>query len=176
MTFRVGIDKINTQWNDLRFSFTASKQGATAEPNFDETNVGLLFPQNDDTEIVFIIAQMPHDWKTGTNIRPHIHWQQSANTAVTWKMDYKWFENGGAVPASFTPISTSTGIFTYTSGDFAQISSFPEIDGSSISSVSSMMLIKLYRDDNTTTGDVLAFEFDIHYQIDSLGSRFEFVK
>ena len=176
MSFSVGIDRVNTMWNDLRFSFTQTKQGATALPDFDYTNVGLLFPQNDPAEIVYIVAQMPHDYKLGSNIRPHIHWQQSAATAVTWKMDYKWFKNGDAVPASFTTISTNTGVFTYTSGSICQLSSFPEINGSAIDTVSSILLIKLYRDDNVTTGDVLGFEFDIHYQIDSLGSRLEFVK
>jgi hypothetical protein len=174
--FRVGIDPVNTQWNDLRFSFTQTKQGATSLPDFDYTNVGLLFPQNDATEIVYIIGQMPHDYKLGTDIKPHIHWQQSAATAVTWKMDYKWFENGSAVPASFTPITANSDIFTYTTGNMLQISAFPAINRSGIDSVSSVLLIKLYRDDNTTTGDVLAFEFDIHYQVDSLGSRLEYTK
>jgi hypothetical protein len=39
-----------------------------------------------------------------------------------------------------------------------------------------MLDIKLYRDDNVVTGDVLLKEFDIHYQIDGLGSVQEFVK
>lgn len=166
----------DTFWNDLRFTFTQSKLGANAEPNFDETNVGLLFPQNDTTEIVYIIAQLPHAYKLGTNLKPHIHWQQSADTAVVWKMDYKWFENGDAVPANFTTIASDTDVFTYTSGDLAQISSFPEIDGSGVDGISSMLLIKVYRDDNTTTGDVLGFELDIHYQINSIGSSGEFNK
>jgi len=39
-----------------------------------------------------------------------------------------------------------------------------------------MMLVKLYRDDNTYTGDALTFQFDIHYEIDTVGSRQEYVK
>lgn len=176
MSFNVCVDRVNAMWSDLRVSLTQTKVGAINTPDFDYTNVGYLFPQNNAAEIVYIIVQMPHDYKLGTNIKPHVHWQQSAATAVTWKMDYKWFKNGAAVPASFTTLTTNTGVFTYTSGNLLQVSSFGEIDGSAMDAISSMLLIKLYRDDNVTTGDVLAFEFDIHYQRDSLGSRFEFVK
>ena len=42
---------------------------------------------------------------------------------------------------------------------------------SAIDGVSALILGKLYRDDNTTTGDVLGYDIDFHYQIDSLGSR-----
>ena len=36
------------------------------------------------------------------------------------------------------------------------------IDGTG-KDISSIMIIKLYRDDNAYTGDVLTYEFDIHY-------------
>lgn len=163
-------------WDDLKFPFTQTKQGATLKPDFDYTNVGLLFPQNDAAEVVYAIGQMPHEWRLGSAIRPHIHWQQSASSAVTWKLAYKWFKNGATVPSSFTTISTSTGVFTYSAGNLLQISAFAEINGSAIDTVSSILLMKLYREDNVTSGDVLAFEFDIHYQKDSLGSVQEYTK
>lgn len=36
--------------------------------------------------------------------------------------------------------------------------------------ISSILKIKLFRTDNTYTGDFLASQFDIHYQIDAFGS------
>jgi len=57
-----------------------------------------------------------------------------------------------------------------------QICSFPTIDGSSIDSVSSILEVKLYRDDNVVSGDVLVKEFDVHYQKDGIGSAQEFIK
>lgn len=164
-----------TCFNDMLFPFTQSKQGANLKPDFDYTNIGLLFPQNDATEIVYITAQLPHSYKLGSDIHPHVHWQQSAATAVTWKMDYKWFNNGAAVPANYTTISTNTGVFSYSSGNLSQISSFPVISGTG-KGLSSILLIKLYRDDNVTTGDVLGFQFDIHFEIDTIGSREELTK
>ena len=42
--------------------------------------------------------------------------------------------------------------------------------------LSTLILAKLYRDDNTTTGDVTAWDIDFHYEIDTPGSRQEFIK
>lgn len=162
-------------WDDLRFPFTQHKLGANAKPDFDETNVGLLFPQNDTSEKVFIIGQLPHGYLEGSSLTPHIHWQQSANTAVTWKLDYKWFNGGDAIPANFTTITANTNLFSYSSGNLHQKSFFPIIDGVG-KRISSILLMKIYRDDNTTTGDVLSFEFDIHFQSSTSGSKYEYKK
>lgn len=162
-------------WDDLRVPLTQGKQGVLDKPDFDFTNIGYLFPQNDATEIIYIIAQMPHKYKEGSDIYPHLHWQQSAATAVTWVMEYKWFGLGVAVPAAFTTLSSSSTIFTYTSGNLSQITAFTPIDGTGYG-ISSLLLVKLYRNDNVTTGDVLAWDFDIHYQIDTIGSLGEFTK
>ena len=170
-------------WDDLLVPLTQVRQGALLKPDFDYTNVGLLFPQNNATEIAYIIAQFSHRRASGVNAYPHIHWQQMNSNAVVWKMAYKWFDNGGAVPGSFTTITATVptdNLFMYTSGNLAQITDIPAIDGSSITGLSSMMLIKLYREDNVDGGagggDAMAFQFDIHFEIDMPGSRQEYVK
>jgi hypothetical protein len=166
-------------WDDLKFPATPAIVGffnASYEPDFDTTNCGLLFPENDETEIAYIIAQFPHHAKSGTPARPHIHFIQTGATAPVFKMDYRWYKNGDTVP-SFTTIETDSYSFTYTSGDMLQIAKFPEIDGTSIDAVSSIMDIKIYRKTGDgVSGDVLVKEFDIHYQIDGLGSLQEFIK
>lgn len=162
-------------WDDLRSPLTASKQGIQDKPDFDYTNIGLLFPQNDAAEQVSIVTQMPHNYAEGTIITPHIHWQQSAATAVTWKMEYKWFNLDEAVPASFTALEVSVPEFSYVSGDLMQVSNFGDIDGTG-KLISSFLLVRIFRDDNTTSDDVLAFEFDIHYKKNTKGSRQPFAK
>lgn len=163
-------------WDDLKFPATRLRQGATLKPDFDTTNIGLLFPQNDATEIAYIIGQFPHARKNGSNISPHIHFIQDEAATPIFKIDYRWYKNGGDPTGSFTTITASTFAFTYTSGSIMQIAIFPDIDGSTIDKVSSIIDIRLYRDDNNVTGDVLLKEFDIHYQVDSLGSLQEFTK
>lgn len=162
------------RWDDLRFPFTQTKLGALGKPDFDETHVGLLFPQNDATEIVRFIAQMPHSHKLGSALSAHVHWQQSANTPVTWALEYKIISQGGAVPADFTKTTSANTVFSYVNGNLAQITAFPSI--AMPESLSVMILCKLYREDNTTVGDVLAYEADFHFLSDTVGSLTEFSK
>jgi hypothetical protein len=163
-------------WTDIITPLTASRIGANNKPDFDATNIGFLFPYSDVAEILYLIVQFPHGYSEGTNIRPHLHWQQSNASAPKFKLDYKWFNNGEAVPSSFTTIETNREAFSYTSGNLTQISSFPELDGTG-KKLSSMFLAKLYRTaDVGVNADVLAFQFDIHYQIDIPGSQQEFIK
>ena len=175
-TTQKAFETINTlSWTDLLFPMTqVAINRTTSKPDFDSTNLGMLFPQNDPSEEVFMIGQMPHEYILGSNIRPHIHLQQSVSDHPTFELDYKWFNNSDLVPASWTTLEATTGVFTYTSGNLAQIMSFSEIDGSSISGASSMLLFKLRRTDNIVTGDVLVWEFDIHYQMNMNGTRTEF--
>jgi hypothetical protein len=162
-------------WDDLRFPLTRSQQGILQKPDYDPTNMGLLFPQNDATEIAYITAQLPHGWKLESELRPHIHWKQSQASVATWKMDYRVLEQGGDPDVAFTTLTRDSEAFTYTSGDLLQISSFPAIDMSGIASISAIVDIKLYRDDNVVTGDVLGKEFDIHVLSQQPGSRQEFI-
>jgi hypothetical protein len=168
---------VQHRWDDLRFPFTAVRLGATSKPDYDYVNNGLLFPQNDAAEIIYIIAQIPHHWLQGSNLSPHVHFIQAAALTPVFKMDYRWYENGGDPTGAFATLTASTFAFTYPgAGSILQIVSFPEIDGSAINSVSSILDIRVYREDNVAIGDVLAKEFDIHYQIDSRGSRQEYTK
>ena len=166
----------HTCWDDKSVPLTQGKQGNTSKPDFDYTNIGYLFPQNDATEILYMVLQMPHSWLEGSDINPHIHWQQSADQQVTWKIDYKWFNPNAAVPAGYTTHTMATNAFTYTSGDLHQITEGTAFISGSGQTLSSLLLIKLYRDDDVYSGDALAFDFDVHYQINSMGSRLEFNK
>lgn len=163
-------------WDDLRFPFTRDKQGQNALPDFDFTELGLLFPQNKPSEIVYLIAQFPHSMKLNSDISPHVHFIQSGQTGPTFKMDYRWYDIGDTVSSTFTTIATNSLVFEYTSGDLMQIATFPDIDGSNVDTISSFMDIKIYRDDNDVEGDILVKEFDIHYQIDTNGSQTEYEK
>ena len=164
----------DTYWEDLRFPFTQTRQGALLTPTFDTTNVGLLFPKDDTSEVTYCIAQFPHGYVRGSQIHPHIHWQQNQADFPNWVCEYKIINSGGVVPSSFTKIETNTGLFAYASGSIQQLSSFPAVTGPD--GLSGLMLCKIYRDDDVVAGDVLAFEFDIHVQMNAPGSGLEFTK
>jgi hypothetical protein len=168
--------EVPVQWEDLRFPATTQRQGATTKPDFDFTEFGLLFPQNDAAEVAYMIAQMPHSYKLGTAIKPHVYFVQTGATAPTFKIAYRWYENNGNPLPSFITLAATGLAFTYVSGNILQIATFPEIPGTGIDTLSSILDIALYRQDNVVTGDVLVKEFDIHYQIDSNGSNQEYEK
>jgi hypothetical protein len=161
-----------TVWDDLFFPLTTAKQGQTDKPPFSTTEIAYLFPSADTSNIMYIIAQFPHSYKLGTDVQPHIHWKQTQSGSPVFKMNYKWFNIGDPVPSIYTPYTMSDRIITWTSGSIHQLSSgSASISGSSITNVSSIMLIELYRDDNAYTGDCITYQFDIHFQKDSIGSR-----
>jgi len=171
-----GEQSVEIGWDDMRSPATTIRQGATNKPDFDATNLGLLFPQNNATEIAYSILQFPHGYKEGSNIKPHLHYIQDEASDPVFKIDYKWYNADTAIPVSFTTLTQTGTAFTWSSGSLHQIATFPEIVGTGMK-LSSMFDVKIYRDDNVVAGDVLVKEFDIHYQIDQeRGSRQEFIK
>lgn len=155
-------------WDDLRIPLTLTKQGSNLKPDFDQTNVGLLFPSGDSSEIAYFVAQVPHGYVLGSSLYPHVHWRQAAGTAVTWVLEYKVLIGGEAVPVPWSTLTSATPVFDYTTGSITQITGLGEVTG--MAEVSDLILGKLYRNDSTTAGDVLAYEIDFHYQKDSPGS------
>lgn len=165
-------------YDDILFPLIQGKQGANAKPDIDYTNCCLLFPQNDATEKVYIVAQLSHAYREGSDIRPHIHWLQKAATNVIWKLDYCWYNNGDSGDPVFTTLvanANADSIFPYVSGTLQQITQFPAISGTG-KKISSILLMKFYREDNVTTGDVSAVQFDLHFEKDSLGSGAVYAK
>lgn len=169
----------DTQWEDLRAPATGiNPPGQEADPDWDLSNIGWLFDAS-GIEVLHIIMQMPHSWKQGSNIRPHIHWQPTTtNTGgVYWRMKYKWTNVGDTDAGSWTTI------YVVDPGDGTaykhQIAAFEEIVGTG-KTISSILSIEISRQGgegtDTYTADALFKEFDIHYEVDSNGSDEEYVK
>lgn len=158
-----------TVFRDIKMYLTSGKRGANAKPDFDEANVGYLFPQNDVSEILYLIVQIPSGYKEGEDLIPHIHWLQTSISTATFKIDYMW-HNQGASTTSFTTLQCDEGEFNYTSGAMHQHSNFPAISGTG-KTIGSSLQFRLYRDDNFVSGDVLTWEFDLHYEKNTAGSR-----
>jgi len=168
-----------TVWEDMRAPATAiNPPGQESDPDWDNTNGGWLFDA-DGIEILWIVLQVPHAYKEGSAIYPHVHWQPTSTNGgdVLWRIDYKWTnidatDAGSATPLEITPTAGGTALKH-------QQDSFAAIDGTG-KTISSIISVKLSRmgndDDDTYTGDALLKEFDIHYQIDTVGSRSELVK
>jgi hypothetical protein len=106
---------------------------------------------------------------------------QAVDLQAVFKVDYMWVNIGDA-PPSWTTITLDTYAVEYVSGSMHQIlKASTHIDGTG-KGISSILKCKLYRDDDVyvdsvnTNGDVLVSDFDVHFQLDSNGSKEEYIK
>jgi len=156
-------------------SLASAYAGSGNAPSRDP-DLGTLVFENDKTQVVGGLAQMPHSWAEGTVLRPHVHWVQSGSGAALWQLEYRLMPaGGGAFPSTWTSVTSDTLAFPYTSGDWVQITPLPEIDMTGFE-LSAMVLFRLTRrgTEDTLASDLHLLEFDIHYQSLTYGSINEF--
>jgi len=131
-------------------------------------------------EQVYFNTQLPHGWKAGTAISPHVHWSPSnTNTGtVSWGLEYTVQNVDGTFPASVIVYANDAG--SGTAKDH-QIAAFSDITMTG-KTLSCMLVCRFFRDATGVGGtdnynaDAWAHEFDFHIQMDALGSRQEYVK
>ncbi|MBI9040117.1 hypothetical protein [Lutibacter sp.] len=188
-----------TRWDDLKVPVNSVKiknitEGATWEQFISGSGLSLLFfkeqtDANKVSDVVFTV-QMPHAWKQGTAIYPHVHWTVDdavGDKRVSWGLEYVWVNvgqqfntspsivygnglatpNGTLIEAREHVITPLTSIISTTNGPAGTLSS--------------MLVCRLFRNssvsaDDTYTGSVGLLEIDFHYQIDSDGSNTEYGK
>ena len=184
----------STVWDDYMIPGTSVRQGATAPdfvPGFNEDSqiYYSAFAGTGQAEYVFFNLQMPHNWKLGTTIYPHVHICPTSTNAgdtnqrvIRFALEYMWANIDGLFPARAT-IYLDSGPFVPNTSQWKHIlcKNGTGIDGTG-KGLSSMLMCKLvrYGEDSanidTYPQDVAFLQFDIHYEIDTLGSREEYLK
>jgi hypothetical protein len=184
-----GVRLLDPAWDDAKYPFFGRQLDISAgHLTYDIAELGVNYDDTSrysDLDQIGIIAQMRHAYALGTETRPHIHWMQSAAAIPNMLLKYRIYDQG-ETPGAWVLAATTGQAFTYTSGTILQISSWPAIDMSTITGVSGFLDVKIYRDTanastlfagaDPLTGDWLAKEFDLHYQVDSMGSGEEYSK
>jgi len=176
--------KIDDQaWDDLRFPAQGiDPTGGTSDADrdkVDSTYIGTLLFDSTSAQLIAGIAQMPHSWKEGSVIRPHIHWMPTdANTGnVVWKFSYVLANVNGVFQDSYLELTVTDAADG--NANKHQITGFGEIDMTEYK-LSTIMLWRITRlaanESDTYGADARLLEFDIHYQIDALGSGQEYLK
>jgi len=163
-------------WEDLRFPAAAiNPLGAVSDPDLELTGVftgTYLFDQG-STEVIAGQAQLPHAMKTGSMLYPHVHWCPTTTNVgnVRWRMGYIVADMGEVFPAAYTVLDT-----TGPTGGIAnmhRIVYFEPVDSTGMS-LSAMLIWKISRLGgdvlDTYPADARLLEFDIHYQVDEVGS------
>ncbi|NOR86462.1 MAG: hypothetical protein GQ527_02515 [Bacteroidales bacterium] len=179
-----------TVWNDYVVPMSVAKLSAVEAPSW-ETFLGGLHAfnfadeslSNKEEEVEFVI-QMPHDWD-GSAIYPHIHWSpdDDGSGSVVWAMEYSWVEFNYSTPLEFPEPTTITTTSASLSNDGHKhlIAPFASITpSSSQDAISSIIIIRFYRNSSnaadTYESGAFAISFDIHYRLNTIGSREEYIK
>jgi len=176
-----------TRWDDLR---------VVLDNGSDAASIGYLsgssgpqiwyFRDNGTVEAMSFTVQLPHSWKEGTTIYPHLHWVPKASESgnVEWNFEYTWANYDPVTPQVFPAITTSTvvstGPFTANSHRITALTSANAgIDGTG-KKISSILICRIWRNSanaSDTYNDYAGVLFvDFHIQIDGWGSREEYIK
>lgn len=169
-----------TVFDDIRTPMTAIRitgPGGTTPPDevLYKGSVVLAFGgAGGDDEKGFFIVQVPHWYKEGSDITPHIHWTPEDNTAgvVRWILTYSWANEEAAFPGETTEvIEVAADEVT----DQHQRDDFSAISGTS-KTISSMFLCSIQREDSDANDtydnkDAYLTEIDFHAEKDTVGSR-----
>lgn len=183
-----------TVWDDLRVEPVVRTTGTNA-PTFTQwfTNgagsrgVYLYTFPDDNTSSekeVFFSVQLPHSWK-GTVIYPHVHWiPLAAGTGQrpVWGLEYNWADIGQtfgnttiAYTTSLVPNDTNLVKYKHYVSNFAGITPSTSQD-----EISAILMCRLFRysgnASDTYTNSCGLLYVDFHYEINTIGSRSEFIK
>lgn len=167
-------------WDDIRVSIITRGSGGT-NPTFAQMQGNLYaykFSGGARNEIHFEV-QLPHGWAEGTTIFPHVHWISNGSdktNTVTWGLEYEWQNIGGSFGGTTSTISNSV-----LSGGL-KLQNISNIQDAGITEsdkkISSMLICRLYRDggNDLNNDDCFLLAFDIHYEVNTIGSRSTLLK
>jgi hypothetical protein len=154
--------------------------GHVGAPSISSRGVALRYFRPGEINEVFFTLQMPHSWKEGSDIYPHVHWVPESDLgvgeAVEWGLEYTWASIGSTFGDTTIISSDVPEIPNPTTGTH-ELTRLGTIDGSG-ETLSSMIVCRVFRDgvSDNYSGNAGLMEIDFHYEIDTIGSRQEFIK
>lgn len=181
----------NTVWDDYMIPGSSVKTTGTSPPDFTTSfagNAGLdvfTFDGSSTLEQVFFTLQLPHTWKEGSTIYPHVHFSPTHTNGgdtvarvVRFKLEYTWANIYDSFGVSST-INLDSAAFVPNTSQWKHLLC---VNGTGIAgtgkTLSSMLVCRLYRDPadaaDTYPQDVGFLQFDIHFEKWGLGSANEY--
>lgn len=162
---------------DLRFpSSGINPPGAASDPTRSTTTGMLEFAPAAD-RIIAGNFQMPHAWKAGSSISPHLHLMfPTANTNVSkWRLDYTIANINGNFSAGNYGTYTSATVVTVTNPNNAQKHGIFSLGAITMTGFteSAVVMWKVTRldADNTDASTIVLLDFDVHYQVEKFGKN-----
>jgi len=162
----------------------ATFRGATNNPTltkiFDDGagSTGLYGYVYSDGDEALITVQMPHRWKEGSIIYPHIHFMcmtdvdPADNFGINFEYSWADINEDFAANSTLSDIDISTGVNTQYMHQFANLTS-SGIDGTghTLSSILMCRIERVAADSDNYAGGICILDFDVHYELDTHGSR-----
>ena len=182
-----GTSESEIVWDDVLVNSGLFQFRGTSDPTWRDWTVdsktfrALFFNSGDE---IYFSIQLPHTYKEGMDIRPHVHWTDAGNGSsesghtVAWKLDYTWANVHDNFSTSGTIDMTGT---CSGSDDYHEVGAATSYPSGTGKEISSMLFCRLYRDSGDTwsgtgsSGPAL-LQFDFHIPISSDGSRQEWIK
>lgn len=183
------------RWDDIRVPVTSTRLGGN-DPSFTvyKTNgsgsrgvFAYRFNATNEKELFFSL-QLPHGYKLGSDIHPHVHWipaaAGSAGQVVNWGLEYTW-KDIGSVYGNTGIIHSNTHIpaDNILAADKHYLTPFDAISGADAGAgLSSMLVCRVFRDAGGALGtddyasDAILLEIDFHVELDTDGSRLIYAK
>ena len=160
-------------WDDMLSSANSAYQSGATDISTDDALGGKSFATSATTNAandhLTFTFQTPHRRKSGTSLKPHIHfWQTNADQTNCWYAYYS-FAAPGQTNSVEVQVGPASNELAYAGGTLHQLASFPDIDGTG-KGISSILRYKLYRFGSRGTGSITVTDLDCHYQVDGFGS------
>lgn len=180
---RTHAEAINVAWDDLTFPASAiNPAGSPAPATIDNVTYPgtLLFTTTTDSHIAGV-AQMPHAWKEGTSLYPHIHWTKTvadgSGLSIGWQFRSAVVSIGAVIGAMSAWDNGTLAYGDLTTAEKHNITSFTPVSMTG-KTVSTMVIWELRRNValDTYASDTRLLAIDFHYQVDSFGSDTEYTK
>ncbi len=142
---------------------------------------------NNEQEVFFSV-QLPHNWREGSPIYPHVHWAPQTtgqNGAVVWGLEYTWVNYNETTPIAFPNsvimTATSASINGTSDADKHLITPLGTLTpNGNQDKISSILMCRFYRKSgdsaDTYNGDAAVLSVDFHYEMDGIGSHTQYVK
>lgn len=181
-------NEFSSPWDDVLVPLSTAKAtgGGAIDPTWTDISGGnnvafaWYFGAGNEHQLNWT-AQLPHRWKEGSYIYPHVHWYPTTAAAggVSWLCQFQMASVGGTFPAVTT---YNSGAITSAASGVAkqhQVTSFPAFNAVG-HTISAILMGRIWRNggnaNDTYGADVAGLHIDFHIEIDSMGSRGEFSK
>lgn len=188
----IRMDSVASVWDDVMIYPDATHKGGSNDPTWKKfkdngsSSQGVflwMYSSSSENEVYFTV-QIPHGYKLGSSIYPHVHWTTASGTPsgsdVVWGLEYTVISIGGTF--SNTSILTTNSVIpciTITGVGQHLISAFTPISGTNLG-ISAVLVCRLFRktgDPNDTfSQEIGLLGVDFHVEKDTEGSRSEFAK